>query len=118
MFVFLAVLYPAPLYFCLAVFFPPPLIPGLAIILIPVKTEYPPAREDAGGFEEVGQGWCSIASVEHCLNPRPSDIYDIIDNAFPYFSTITAPSQCELTTLRKHAVLQHIFGSGWAAAQR
>jgi hypothetical protein len=72
MFVCLAVFYPAPLYVCLAVFSPAPLILGLAIIPIPVKTEYPPAREDAGGFEEVGQGWCSIASVEHCLNPRPS----------------------------------------------
>jgi hypothetical protein len=29
------------MFVCLAVFSPAPLIPGLAIVLIPVKTEYP-----------------------------------------------------------------------------
>jgi hypothetical protein len=46
----------SPLAVCLAVFYPAPLIPGPSIASIPVETEHPSAREDAGGLEEVGQG--------------------------------------------------------------
>jgi hypothetical protein len=39
--------------FFLAVFYPAP-PSGLSISSIPVENEHPPAREDAGGLEEVG----------------------------------------------------------------